>query len=322
MNRRDFLKQTGCAAMGTTTLLSTLTSLGAVNGAMSNKSFKKGDAVAEDYKALVCILLAGGVDSFNMLIPSGTTPGGDNGYNEYKDVRSDLAIQSQASLLALNNPQCSGFRGHACNYGSFGLHPTMTGVRDLFNAGKLGFISNIGTLVEPILNNSEYENGAKKLPLGMYSHSDQIMQWQTSVPQSRTALGFGGRMGDLLNASNTNQSISMNISLAGKNIFQTGHDITEYSIGNNLSPNAVGLTSFPTWWSNEGLMTSLRNSAIDNLASQTYANLLHKTYSSTVKSSMASYELFKNALNRIPSLSTVFPNTPLGNDLSAITKVM
>ena len=103
MNRRDFIKQTGCAAMGSTTLLSTLTSLGAVNGAMSgNLSSPKSN---EDYKALVCILFSGGMDSYNTLIPYGTTVGGDNGFNDYKSVRSDLEylqMQTFGNLTILN----------------------------------------------------------------------------------------------------------------------------------------------------------------------------------------------------------------------------
>ncbi|MBA4852364.1 DUF1501 domain-containing protein [Emticicia sp. BO119] len=321
MNRRDFLKQSGCAAMGTTTLLSTLTSLGAVNGAMSHKNLSSKPSVSEDYKALVCVLLAGGIDSYNVLIPRGTTVGGDNGYNEYASTRSDLAI-TNASLLALNNPQCTSFRGLPCNYGAFGIHPAMTGMRDLFNAGKLAFMANIGTLVEPIMNATEFENGLKKIPEGIYSHSDQIMQWQTSVPQSRNALGVGGRIADLLNAGNVNNQISMNISLGGKNIFQTGENISEYSISNNVNPNNVGLDILPSWWSDSGLINDIRNSAIDSLVGQTYANLLQETYAGTARSAMASFEIFKEALKRVPSIATQFPNTSLGNDLAAIAKVI
>jgi uncharacterized protein (DUF1501 family) len=307
--------------MGATTLLSTLTSLGAVNGALGHKKFSSKEGAVEDYKALVCVLLAGGVDSFNVLIPRGTTVGGDNGYNEYASTRADLSI-ANASLLPLNNPQCIGFRGLPCNYGSFGLHPTMTGMRDLFNAGKLAFMANIGTLVEPVMNVSEFQSGLKKLPDGIYSHSDQIMQWQTSVPQSRKALGVGGRMADLLNAGNLNSKISMNISLAGKNVFQTGENINEYSISNNVNPNNVGLEVLPTWWNSSGIMNDLRNSALDSLVGQTYANLLQQTYSGIAKEAIASYDIFKEALKKVPTISTQFPNTSLGNDLAAIAKVI
>jgi uncharacterized protein (DUF1501 family) len=321
MNRRNFIKQAGCAAMGSTTLLSTLTSLGAVNGAMSSSSLS-GSRSNEDYKALVCILFAGGMDSFNALIPSGTTVGGDNGFNEYKNVRSDLAIQTASSLWQLNNPQCSSFRGVACNYGSFGVHPSMEGVSQLFNTGKLAFMSNIGTLVEPVMSKTEFQSGQKKLPLGIYSHSDQIMQWQTSVPQSREALGVGGRLADLLNASNAHQEISMNISLNGKNTFQRGKDISEYAISNNVDPNNVGIASLPTWWGNSGFLTDLRNTSVDSLVSQTYANLLQKTYSTTTKKSIASFDIFKNALRKVPSIATTFPTSNLAKDLLAVAKVM
>ena len=84
----------------------------------------------------------------------------------------------------------------------------------------MAFIANVGTLIEPIINKSDYRN--RRLPLGLYSHADQIMQWQTSVPQDRSAFGVGGRMADLLGDMNSIPEISMNISLDGKNRFQSG----------------------------------------------------------------------------------------------------
>lgn len=320
MKRRDFIKHIGCGTMGSTTLLSTLTSLGAVNGAMSGSASKLNSS--EDYKALVCILFSGGIDSYNILIPSGITPGGDNGFNEYKNLRSDLALTTSSSLIQLNNPQCGGFRGQPCNYGSFGIHPAMTGIGQLFNSGKLAFMANIGTLVEPVMNYTEYKNQSKKLPLGIYSHSDQIMQWQTSVPQSRDALGVGGRIADLLSAGNANQSISMNISLGGKNSFQRGKDIAEYSISNNVDPNNVGISSLPSNWSNSGLLTDIRNKTIDSLVGQTYANLLQKTYNATSRGTIDAFQVFKDALKKAPSITTTFSTTNLAKDLLAIAKVI
>ena len=319
MNRRDFIKKSGCAAMGTTTLLSTLANLGSLNGAMAAPG-KAADFT--DYKALVCILFSGGMDSYNMLIPSGTTVGGDNGFNEYKSVRTDLAFANSSSLLSLTNPQCSSFRGIPCSYNSFGVHPQMTGVRNMFNAGKLAFMGNIGTLVEPLANRTEFNNSLKRKPTGLYSHSDQKMQWQTSVPQTRDALGVGGRMADLLNAANANPNISMNVSLAGKNDFQRGQNMGEYSIRNNINPDNVGIETLPSWWGNSGLITTLRNTAIDNLVSQSYSNLLQKTYSSNTKSTTQTFEVFKEALKRVPTFSTTFPDNGLSNDLSAVAKVM
>ncbi len=319
MNRRNFIKHASCGAMGSATLLSSLTSLGALNGLVNTTD---PNATGEDYKALVCILFAGGMDSYNMLVPRGTTVGGDNGFNEYKTLRTDLAFYAATDLLPLNNTLCSPFRNTPCEYQSYGIHPGMVGMQSLFNTGKMAMIANIGTLVEPLASKAEYNSGLKKLPLGIYSHSDQIMQWQTSVPQSRDALGVGGRIADLLNANNTNSEISMNISLSGKNVFQRGSDIAEYTISDNVDPNSIGITSYPSWYSNSGFMNELRSSTVDSLVSSVYSNLLQKTYNITGKKSLASFEVFKNALKRIPATSTIFAGDSLSKSLQAISKVI
>jgi uncharacterized protein (DUF1501 family) len=183
-------------------------------------------------------------------------------------------------------------------------------------------MGNIGTLVEPLANRTEFNNSLKRKPTGLYSHSDQQMQWQTSVPQTRDALGVGGRIGDLLNAANANPNISMNVSLAGKNGFQRGQNMGEYSIGNDINSDNVGIETLPSWWGNSGLITTLRNTAIDNLVSQRYSNLLQKTYSSTTKSTIQTFEVLKEALKKVPTFSTVFADNQLSDDLAAVAKVM
>lgn len=66
VSRRKFLKQASCAAVGSTTLFSTLLNLKSINAA---SIFNSSVAATGDYKALVCILLSGGADAFNMLVP-------------------------------------------------------------------------------------------------------------------------------------------------------------------------------------------------------------------------------------------------------------
>lgn len=320
MDRRDFIKQAGCGMMGSTTLLSTLSNLNSLNGIFGKENLAKPDV--DDYKAIVCVFLSGGIDSFNILIPTGVSSS-DNGFNEYKALRSNLAFQNVSTVLPLNNSQCSGFRNIPCNYQSYGIHNAMPEMQGLFNTGKMSFMANIGTLVEPLLNKTEYNSPLKKKPLELYSHSDQTMQWQTSVPQSRDALGFGGRLADIMHASNTNQAVSMNISLNGKNLFQRGHYISEYAISNNVNPNNVGLSPLPTWLPSSGLMTSLRNSAIDSLVGKYYKNALQQTFNTTAKTSIGAFEVFKEALKRVPTFNTQFPaNNSLAADLSAIAKVI
>ena len=163
MKRRDFIKSVGCGAMGSTTLINTLANLGIMNGAMANTTFDSG---AEDYKAIVCVLLSGGLDSYNMLIPGGIDSGGDNGFNEYKALRTDLAIQNLEDVNLFTNPLHVGIRGFNNAYNSFGVHTQMPEMKTLFDAGNLAYMSNIGTLVEPLMSVADYQNSAKKKPLG------------------------------------------------------------------------------------------------------------------------------------------------------------
>ena len=64
---------------------------------------------------------------------------------------------------------------------TFGVHYGMPEVASLFDTGKAAFVANVGTLIEPVQNRAQVAQNLKRLPLGLYSHSDQIEQWQTSV---------------------------------------------------------------------------------------------------------------------------------------------
>ncbi|MEM7587223.1 MAG: hypothetical protein AAF560_27785, partial [Acidobacteriota bacterium] len=171
--RRRFLGQASCSAVGAASLFSTLLNLRYAN-AMAQPSVirPKGTLPGDDYKALVCLFLAGGNDSFNMLVPRGATE-----HAEYAAIRGDLALPS-ASLLPIT-PATSDGR-------EYGVHPGMPEVQQLFGSGDLAFVANVGSLVEPTTKPAII-NGTAHLPVGLYSHSDQIMHWQTSIPDQRVA---------------------------------------------------------------------------------------------------------------------------------------
>jgi len=263
-SRRKFLKQlgVGCAHVGATTLLSGITNMGLLNAAAAaNKNWVDG---AMDYKALVCILLSGGNDSFNMLVPRS-----QQSYDEYATSRTNLSI-AKDSLLPLN-PNNNVQK-------ELGLHPNLPKMQSLFESEKLSFISNIGALVEPT-SMIDYRTGFK-LPFGLFSHSDQVSHWQTSVPQDRRALGWGGRMADILHTANENQSISMNISLNGSNLFQRGRIVQSYSA--NFTNNGSTLINGST---NNNFYNTLKRQTLDDILEQDYQNTLEKAYANTIAGS-------------------------------------
>lgn len=307
ISRRNFLGEASCAALGSTAFLSSVLNLGMIN-AISARPHIIGSS--GDYKAMVCILLAGGADTHNFLVPTEASE-----YLSYQNTRGALALDK-------NNPNHLTDLGVNINGKSYAVHAGMSRVKDLFSANKLSFVSNIGTLIEPIANKTEYENGLKKLPLGLYSHNDQIMQWQTSVPQSRSAVGFGGRISDILHDMNTIPNISMNISLDGKNRFQTGNQFNEYSISNSTDESNIGFKGLPSWWSNSGYSNDLKNGAINNIVEQQYSNIFHQTMGTLTSQTAESIEIFRNAFANVVPLTTSFSDTTLSKDLKKMAEVI
>ena len=149
-----------------------------------------------------------------MLVPRDPTA-----YAQYQTSRSNLALSS-GQLIDVN----------PIGLPNFGVHSGMPEVASLFQTGHAAFIANVGTLIEPVQNRTQVNQLTKQLPLGLYSHSDQIEQWQTSVPNARSGIGWAGRTADLLRDINTNQVVPMNISLDGGNVWQTGNNVAEYAI--------------------------------------------------------------------------------------------
>lgn len=304
ISRRRFLGEASCAALGSTTFLSSVLNMGMINTAAARPHIIGNPS---DYKAMVCILLAGGCDTYNVLVPTESSE-----YQDYQNTRSSLAL-GPGDLLDLDYSNAGR---------SFAVHNGMPHTQSLFDDGHLAFISNIGTLIEPITDANDYFNGGNQIPLGLYSHSDQIMQWQTSVPQSRSAVGVGGRIADMIHDMNSIPQISMNISLDGKNRFQAGNTITEYSIDNSTTEANIGFDRFPSWWSNSGFLNATRDSAINSMMNQSYANIFQETFGDIGDQTMDSNEILKAALANVIPLNTSFSATTLSQDLKKMAEIM
>ncbi len=131
------------------------------------------------YRALVCIYLSGGNDSFNLLVPNDAV-----GYADYAAARGTLAIE-QNQLLPVT--PLSG--------GSYGFHPSCPELHALFNSSNLSMVSNIGPLVVPTTK-LQYQSAAVPLPPQLFSHSDQTRLWQRGRAVNNFNFGWGGLSGD------------------------------------------------------------------------------------------------------------------------------
>ena len=305
ISRRQFIGQANCAAVGTASLLSSLLSLRLTAGAASASNFT-------DYKALVCLFLNGGNDSFNMLVPRQ-----QSAYNEYKQVRggvggSGLAIP-RANLHQITSSLQNTSAG--AGYGDFGIHPDLPYLKTLYDQGDLAFVSNVGSLIEPT-SLVQYNNGSKPLPEGLFSHPDHQVHWQTLVPQVRGSApkGWGGRMAEVMSHANQQSNISMNISLSGANVLQSGNTNVPYIT------DPGGVVELKNYEQDPTLQL-----AVDDILGHHYQSIYSKTLAQANRNSIDASVAFKTALD---SLSTPFDPSVISGEtqtykrLSMVSKIM
>ncbi|MEM6795654.1 MAG: DUF1501 domain-containing protein [Acidobacteriota bacterium] len=302
-SRRRFLGQASCAAVGTTSLFSSLLNLRTAGAlAVPPPTLRGLPLPGDDYRALVCLFLAGGNDAFNMLVPRGAAE-----HAEYAAIRGDLALDA-GQLLPITPATGDGRE--------YGLHPGMPEVQQLFQSGRLAFVANVGTLAEPTTK-SGITMGTARLPEGLYSHNDQQMHWHTGIPDQRSSLGWAGRAADLLRASNADNSVSMNISLAGTNVFQSGDRVVSYGI----RPDGDGSVG-PTGYGGTDPLDQLRTAAIDSLLDQRYQNLFMDTFARTHRDAIDAHLLFSNALAMVPPLQTTFSDHPVSRRFRMVARTI
>ena len=175
-NRRSFCKKLAQSTLMGAGLYSTLGTLSVANAMTRQASFT-------DYKALVCVFLAGGNDAFNTVLPRSTTE-----YDIYRASRQSLAIEQQDIL------PITPITGDGSDYG---LNPSLTEVQQLFSNGDLALLGNVGTLLTPTTRN-DFFNNAVPLPPQLFSHSDQQDFWRSLEVPGNDRTGWAGRVADLL----------------------------------------------------------------------------------------------------------------------------
>ena len=195
----------------------------------------------------------------------------------------------------------------------FAVHYAMPNVESLFKDGNLSFVANIGTLVEPTTKTQVYD-GSAQLPLGLYSHSDQVMHWQTGIPQERVAQGWGGKIADMFNACNDNDNISLNLSLSGSNVYQTGQSTVEFSL--NID-GATELNGYNEPWE---VPTANRNT-IDSMIDKYYDDIFKRTYVDIMKVGKDGAEEYNEAIDA-QVLSTEFSNNRLSQQLELVARTI
>lgn len=311
LNRRRFLGEANCAALSSVPVMNMLLNLKLANTVAAQSA----QPAPNDRKTIVCIFLNGGMDSFNMLVPRDSARHG-----VYSTSRGNLAL-SQGSLIALN--QAANGDGQL-----YGLHPSCTGMAELFNGlggdsakRRLAFVSNVGTLIQPATK-AQYLAETVPLPRALFSHADQIDQWQTSVPQGMPqASGWAGRAADVLHTISNSGQTAMSISMSGINLFQAGNSTEPFVV----TPD--GALTFTKAQPGEPSTNPLnvKDAAQRSLIQQHYGNLMQESFAKLTKSSLDLQEYFQSVFAGVhnPTIDTVYPpNNYLATTLKSVARTI
>ncbi len=287
--RRQFLKSSLLSAAGLTTAGTVGINLSLANYAMAQSSSR-----FEDYKALVCVFLYGGNDSFNMLVPTDELD-----YQLYQSVRQNLAY-SQQNLLPISPVNEQPY--------ALGMPDAMQEIQTLFAQNKLSLIANTGPLIQPVNKLDIFQNESL-LPGQLFSHNDQQNLWQMGMPKSPKLTGWAGRMADLIMDSDVN--LPLNLSLDGTNLFQTGNNSLPFSLNSSGPESFEGLDPQYAW-------NLARSQTFEELIRQS-TNILERQYTNVYRSAAINNNLVAEALEGVEDKQDDYP---AGNSLAEQLKMV
>jgi uncharacterized protein (DUF1501 family) len=246
------------------------------------------------YQALVCIFMAGGNDGHNTVFPVDTL---QQKYQLYSQNRATLALPTPPAATTIHD-----------GGDIYGLHPRLVEIASLYNQGAAAVVANVGNLVQPITR-AQYNSPAAVVPSQLFSHADQVNQWQSAIPQGVATTGWGGRIEDLMTAVNSGPAFSPITATTGCGLFCTGQSVFASTV-------PVGGASLL-----QGASTAAKLNAVNNLMK--FDNGL-----TLVTAANANYQRgvgFSQALNAAlasAKITRTFPGTLLGQQLLTVAKII
>ncbi|GAA0527170.1 DUF1501 domain-containing protein [Chitinophaga japonensis] len=231
------------------------------------KAFEKGNLVPPGNKVLVVIQLSGGNDGLNTVIPYRN--------DIYYKMRPVLGIKREAALSLTDE---------------MGLHPSLTGLKSLYDDGAMGILNNVG-----------YPNPDR-------SHFRSMDIWH-SASESRDywSTGWIGRYLDAQckGCDKPTQALEIDdtLSLAMKGASNKGLAFVD--------PNRLYNTS------NEAYFKELMHAHAPQEHAHQNVDYLYKTMAETISSASYIQQQFKTYKSK-----ETYPRTPLGRNMKVIAELI
>lgn len=280
-------------------------------------------AVPSDYRALVCIFLSGGNDGNNTVIPNFTSTQSVSNYNDYVAARNPQGLALSSTTPPNPPAPLTGTQILVPRMGNleYALHPGLgvqqpgtnivnNGIHELWGLGKMAIVCNVGTLVQPTTRTTYLNNSVPK-PFQLFSHSDQVSQYQGGRSDTQSFTGWGGRISDIRTLpDNPAGLIPMVTSIAGAQLFTSGQTTLPLAIADsNTLLNAV---LNPAGFTNTG--GAERLTAFNALRTIDLSSNYVAAASNVTNLAMQA----NAALQSLVTLNTPFPNTSIGRQLKQV----
>eukprot|EP00040_Diaphanoeca_grandis_P028845 m.167802 g.167802 ORF g.167802 m.167802 type:complete len:2710 (-) comp31477_c0_seq1:197-8326(-) len=234
------------------------------------------------YKAVVAILLEGGADSWNMLVPHSkcSEPSDANDpastrvphdlYAEYVATRGVDAALAQSALLQVDIPSTNAVP-QPCE--TFGLHPSLQYLQQAYAAKQATLFANMGAMAEPMTMH-EYSARTKKQPLGNFGHGAMQRSMQSIDAVNKDAKGVLGRMV---------KSIAEGAEPMKSALYSTkGHfKMLEGAQTPSIVQPGEGVVRFKQYSTYEPQINALNNLESESVFAETYSSILEQSLLST-----------------------------------------
>ncbi len=250
------------------------------------------------YKAIVYLMLAGGADSFNMLVPH--TCASKDMYSEYTKVRGAIAL-SKSSLLPID----ASSSNQSCE--KFGIINHLPTVQKLYNEGDLLWFANAGVLTQPV-DKSNY----RKTKTQLFAHNHMQREIQHVDPyEVDLDTGVMGRLSDAL------------ISEEGMNVNRFNiYDRAEGLEGRNgIDPYIIDAGGIPAFNEDASSVDMLDLIKKLNAAADYDSGVFADLWSGAFLSSLNANQNLVGALDTI-KLSSSYHDDKLGNAMKMISKLI
>ncbi|WP_394252932.1 DUF1501 domain-containing protein [Vibrio profundi] len=243
-----------------------------------------------DYKALVCLFLHGGNDSFNMIIPTDA-----DRHAQYAAARPDIHLPVNDAIPIPNTESGE----------TLAINGSMPNIANMMAQGNAAALVNIGTLVEPVTKSNLYD---VLKPSNLGAHNKQQAAWQSSWGgDGYHPYGWAGLMMDVLGNESATVSDSLSFS---------GNELLVGATSKDISISSSGVKAMDALSHSNSV-----NTKFTAMVENPYGSEFKREYNRRLKGVLDFQTELTAVIDSYPE-DTSIPNSSLGRQLRMVKRMM